>query len=151
MKPLPVTAILLASTLGGCNPVTGPERTTVSSRERPADGSSAGTGAPTGAAAVLSFALFDECADGRGIQVRLFDPANHRVWPGTSESFTAGAGGTVDVSIGCEEGARICYGAQPDPPDGRVWGVGIDGSRTCTDCCVVCQTVTAQRTLGCSN
>ncbi len=42
------------------------------------------------------------------------------------------------VTIGCQEGENVCYGAWANGNDRISFGVGADDDQTCTDCCRVC-------------
>lgn len=92
------------------------------------------------ASGTLRWVLNDACPDGRGIQVRFFDATNGGVWPAEAgQAFiTSVEGGFADELLACIPGAKVCYGATPAPQDGGYWGLGIDGTHTCTDCCVIC-------------
>ena len=99
--------------------------------------------------AVMDWSLSDACNDGRGIGVRLFDKSNSLVWPGASQYWRAAAGGSVDVRISCQRGARICFGAATDPQTSTYWGIGLDGNRGCDSCCFQCNDVRVARSLTC--
>lgn len=98
----------------------------------------------------MEWSLSDGCNDGRGIGVKLFDKTNNLVWPNASQYWTAGPGGSVDVAISCQRGARICFGASTDPVTSRYWGVGLDGNRGCDSCCFTCGDFYVSRSLVCS-
>jgi hypothetical protein len=105
---------------------------------------------PPSATTAMTWSLTDACNDGRGIQVRFFDKTNNLVWPpDNTQVYVAGQNGTVNVSLAAQAGAKICYGAQPDPPNNRYWGVGIDGNSGCTDCCYTAAATTVRLNLAC--
>ena len=84
----------------------------------------------------MRWTLTDACNDGRGLQARFFDKTNNLVWPPDSTKvYVTGSGGSIDVQLSANNGAKICYGAQPDPTNGRYWGLGISGTNGCPDCC----------------
>lgn len=97
----------------------------------------------------MTWSLSDGCSDGRGLHVRLFDKTNNLLWPNQSQVYVAQTGGSVDVTISCRTGARICYGAETNPSSTSYWGVGIDGTRGCDNCCVTCSATTVSRSLVC--
>ncbi|HET6146175.1 MAG TPA: hypothetical protein VFH68_01490 [Polyangia bacterium] len=81
---------------------------------------------------VMTWSFDDNCADGRGIQVRLFDLDNNNVWPPNRTSTYHVQSGELDhlQSIPCVLSQTICYGAVPDPDDGvHYWGLGLDGTQ----------------------
>ncbi len=88
---------------------------------------------------LMAWTMTDSCADGEGIQVRYFDTTNGLHWPGDpTQVFTIGSGLTVEDDLACLPGAMVCYGAEPNPSDGRSWGASLDGSLGCPACCAVC-------------
>jgi hypothetical protein len=103
---------------------------------------------PSGTAA-MSWSLTDACNDGRGIGVKLFDKTDNLVWPNAYEFYVAPPGGTVSLAIGCQRGAKICYGAEPNPPNGYHWGVGLNGTQGCDTCCYSCADTTISLRLTC--
>ena len=91
---------------------------------------------PSTGAVNMRFTLNDSCGDGLGMQARFFDKTNNLVWPpDNTKVYTASSGGAVDVSLSARSGANVCYGAQTDPPNNRYWGIGINGTNGCPDCC----------------
>jgi hypothetical protein len=104
---------------------------------------------PPSTTARMEWSLSDGCNDGLGIGVRLFDRTNNLVWPNASQYWRTGAGGTINVPISCERGARICYGAATDPQTTRYWGIGLDGRQGCDDCCYTCDDYRVSRNLVC--
>ncbi len=67
------------------------------------------------------------------------------MWPSTSTVYALSPGDARSFALTCPSSANICYGAQS--VDGRsYWGVDIDNSRPCQNCCVSCANV--RRDLG---
>ncbi len=86
----------------------------------------------------MTVGVRDSCVDGEPARYRFFDATQGVVWPGPEETWTAGAVGIpVEVELACTPGARICYGAGAGE---RRWGLGLDGSVRCGDCCYFCST-----------
>jgi hypothetical protein len=104
---------------------------------------------PPTTTARMEWSLVDGCNDGRGIAVRLFDKTNNLLWPSASQYWRTGPGGSVDVPIACQRGARICYGAATDPQTTSYWGIGLDGRQGCDSCCFTCDDYRVSRTLVC--
>ena len=105
---------------------------------------------PTTTTTSMRWTLINACNNGRGLQARFFDKTNNLVWPpDSSKVYVTGAGGTIDVSLAATAGAKICYGAQPDPPNNSHWGIGINGDQGCTDCCYTGANTTVQLNLSC--
>lgn len=99
--------------------------------------------------ATMRWVLEDSCADGLGIQARIFDVDFGQVWPSVDQVFFSPAGGEIDTSITCERGALLCYGATTDPETNIFWGLDIDGSQNCDDCCERCADGTVDFILNC--
>lgn len=108
------------------------------------DGSGgAGTGGGGSTANSSRWILADGCADGEGIQARFHEVRNGSrtglAWPGGSQVYLADPGGTIDVNLACTAGTLICFGATKRVSvSSGSWGIGIDGSQPCSDCCTAC-------------
>lgn len=73
-----------------------------------------------------------------------FSSAAHGTrWPGNDQVYLLDEGEKKSVTIDCEEGDRICYGAWVNGDDSVAWGIGPDNDRYCDDCCRIC---TAEKT-----
>ncbi len=89
--------------------------------------------------ATIRFTMRDSCDDGRGLGLRYFDPDNGIIWPADlTQVFTIPPGETRFVDLACVPGGRVCYGARTNPDSGVFWGVDIDGSKGCDNCCARC-------------
>jgi len=85
---------------------------------------------------VQQWMLTDECADNRNIEWRLWAWERDWVWPGPDEVFESwGLYVDSNESIECAEGELICFGAEAGD---RAWGVGLDATYECDDCCSIC-------------
>ena len=51
------------------------------------------------------------------------------------------------MALTCTAGDRICYGARQGS---SYWGVDIDNSKSCSNCCVFCADVSVSRNLVCN-
>ena len=87
----------------------------------------------------VEWTLEDSCYDSRPIQYRFFqaDSSRRRTgreWPGGTLRDGERA---TDLLRLDRSGQWACFGAETRYSDGRVrsWGLGIDGSRGCNDCC----------------
>ncbi|MCV9965108.1 hypothetical protein OIU34_24815 [Pararhizobium sp. BT-229] len=61
-----------------------------------------------------------------------------RVWPSPSKSYVIPSGETRTISLACQQGEWICFGANRNLGDISYWGRNIDGKQGCTDCCYRC-------------
>ena len=97
----------------------------------------------------MTLTIADHCSDGLGMHFRMFDRDNNLIYPNSSQVFVIGPGGSSTQTINCDPGARICYGAVTNPPNGSHWGIGIDGNFGCDNCCFTCNGQSVSRNLRC--
>ncbi len=105
--------------------------------------------APPSSTTSMRWVLTDGCNDGRGLRTRFFDKTNNLMWPDAERVYVAGSGGSVEVSLGANAGATICYGAAKDPDDRTYWGIGLDGNQGCASCCYTAAATTIRINLSC--
>jgi hypothetical protein len=68
----------------------------------------------------------------------LFDDKAGTVWPADqTQVYVVDYGDTRAVQLSCVNGDTICYGGDV-PGVAGYWGVDIDDSQNCTDCCATC-------------
>lgn len=91
----------------------------------------------------------DRCADRKGLQVRLFDKTNNRTRFPATGFYRVPTGGSLTRAILCTARNKICVGATTDPRTNRQWGVGIDGNRRCSNCCLACSAVAVRASFFC--
>jgi hypothetical protein len=84
-----------------------------------------------------TYLVTDGCDDGLDAQYRLWAQQRDWVWPGPDDTFvTPGLGVTVSQVIECIDGELVCVGARAGD---LVYGVDLDASISCEDCCFVCE------------
>ena len=87
-------------------------------------------------AEVQSWVVVDDCVDGLDVHWKLWAQDRGWVWPTLDDAFvTEGVGVASRATIECVRGETICLGAEVQ---GVRWGVGLDGTRDCDDCCHPC-------------
>lgn len=86
-------------------------------------------------AATFTWVLNDRCSDGLGLYVRFFDVTNDLVWPNSSEAYVVRSGQRGTWKLSVKRGAKVCFGAEPNPRDGSYWGLSLDGDQSCSNCC----------------
>lgn len=111
--------------------------------------------------ASVAFTITDECNDGSQIQYKFFQYSRWRdgdtvagetiagQWPSEGRvHVTSGLGQqSNEHNLGCTPGYGVCYGGNArNDPNGGFWGVGIDGSKECRNCCVRCPSSDVVRT-----
>jgi len=80
--------------------------------------------------------LIDACGDGADIEWRLWSQTQDWAWPGPDEAFvTPGDGFNAVETIACLEGDLVCLGARSAAFE---WGVGLEGTLPCENCCYIC-------------
>ena len=72
------------------------------------------------------------------LRVELYSQDRDHVWPGGGEDYYLDDGEEKEMSLSCEEGEAICYGAWIDGDEATYWGVGPGNSQRCEDCCYTC-------------
>jgi hypothetical protein len=94
-------------------------------------------GTCTVATSPMNWTFENACAAG-SIQLRLFDQESTAVWPtDPTQVYVVDYGDTRAVQISCVSGNTVCYGGDVPGLSGY-WGVDIDNSQNCTDCCATC-------------
>ncbi len=73
------------------------------------------------------------------VEVELYSQDRDHVWPGNNQVYMLDDGETKNISLACEEGESICYGAWISGDKSTYWGVGPDQGQKCSDCCYTCQ------------
>lgn len=83
-----------------------------------------------------TYVLTDGCNDDIDVEYRLWAEQRDWVWPGPDEVFvTPGLGVSVAQAIECIDGELVCVGARAGD---LVYGVDLDASLSCEDCCFPC-------------
>lgn len=72
------------------------------------------------------------------VRVELYSQGRDHVWPGNGEDYYLDDGETKEMSLACEEGESICYGAWIDGDENTYWGVGPGNKQQCDNCCYTC-------------
>ena len=76
--------------------------------------------------------------DPYAIQVELYSSSRNHVWPGGGKVYVLRDSEVHDMTISCNYGEKICYGAWRDGDTSTYWGSGYDGKQGCADCCHTC-------------
>jgi hypothetical protein len=88
----------------------------------------------------MRWTLADRCADGKGVQMRIFTRTGveQKTFPETGGTFKVQSGRRISKVIRCRTGQKECPGLTTMPQTDRSWGVGINGDKRCTNCCKFC-------------
>ena len=73
------------------------------------------------------------------MRVDLYSQDRDHLWPGGGENYYLDDGETKEMSLECEEGESICYGAWIDGDESTYWGVGPNNGQKCESCCYTCE------------
>lgn len=101
------------------------------------------------ATVAMSWTFTDNCNDGDSLRLRLFDETALLYWPADSY-YTLAYPQKGATTITCVPGDKICYGADQPATSGIYWGVDVDDSESCADCCYDCAATSVGRTLVCN-
>lgn len=101
------------------------------------DGTCSGNICLEGGNSTLTWTISDGCDKGT-MSMRFWDENDHAAWPSKTATYALENGQQATHSIKCFAGHNICLGAQVS--DGTNWGVALDNSVTCTNCCFICAT-----------
>ena len=73
------------------------------------------------------------------IHVKLFSQSRRGwQWPSSTRHWILDDGKQHVLTAGnCEPGEKICYGGSYKDASFK-WGVGLDGTRSCANCCITC-------------
>lgn len=75
------------------------------------------------------------------VYVRIFSQDRDVIWPGAHGAYELKDSEAHDLTIQCNVGEKICYGAYDDAKS--YWGVGRRGDKGCKDCCQTCDPMDA--------
>ncbi len=90
-----------------------------------------------GCSPIMSWRLTDACDDQGDIAWKLFSQDRDWTWPSGSDVYwTTGFDFDSLEAIVCERGELVCFGGESE--SGLEYGVGLDGTSSCDDCCYEC-------------
>ena len=72
------------------------------------------------------------------LSVKFFSDDTNSVWPGNETVYVLDDGRVTTMTLNCQRGESICYGAWVKGRSSTYWGVGPDGDNGCNKCCYVC-------------
>lgn len=103
--------------------------------------------APPPSTSLMSIDLIDACNDGYNIDYKYYDTINSLVWPSTTTHWeTPGYNLMSSHTLECRNDGQVCIGARANT---RWWGVDVDGSDSCTSCCLPCENTSLTWRLNC--
>lgn len=71
--------------------------------------------------------------------VELYSNDRQKIWPKEGRLFILADAAPRKLSVSCDPGEKICYGAWIEGDITRFWGVGHEGKAGCDDCCRYCE------------
>jgi hypothetical protein len=91
-----------------------------------------------GCSPLMTFRITDDCDDGYDVAWKLFSDDRDWTWPeGSAVYVTPGLGYDGLETIVCEQDEWICFGGETE--GGLVYGVGLEFTESCDDCCFPCE------------
>jgi hypothetical protein len=87
----------------------------------------------------ITFELTNRTAN--EIEITFYSSDRQAQWPTSGNAYFLSPGATASYPLQCNfSGETVCYGAWPRGSAGAGgWGVGLNQSIGCNDCCVKCQ------------
>jgi hypothetical protein len=82
---------------------------------------------------VLLWTVKDGCMNGENLQYTFFDEVTKGQYP----SYSLAPGQQAMHALQCPPGDNICFGGR-QPQHSLTWGVDIDNSKFCQNCCFTC-------------
>jgi hypothetical protein len=73
------------------------------------------------------------------VQLEFYSQHRDAAWPGGGRAWVLDDYDSHTFRLNCWDGEKICYGAWVDGNASEYWGVGINDSESCDNCCVTCQ------------
>lgn len=110
-------------------------------------------GSPTSpeTAKTVRMTLAYENACSGPIDLKFFDRTNGTVWPDQTSSYEVASQQRRSFNLDCKAQSQVCYGANERANTSHYWGVGLDNTQTCSDCCVPCsETIPPAKILVCN-
>jgi len=72
------------------------------------------------------------------VSLEFYSQDYDRAWPGGGEVYILDDWNAQSYNLQCSSGELICYGAWVRGDSSQYWGVGMDNSQYCSDCCYYC-------------
>ena len=86
----------------------------------------------------LTWNVSNTCYNGEDVRYRFFDETDSLTWPDNQTAYLINAGQTLQSIVACKAGNTLCIGAD-QPMHNLSYGVNIDNTLQCQQCCFVCQ------------
>ena len=72
------------------------------------------------------------------VAIEFYSTERDHVWPGGDQIWVVGvSAGEISYPLDCNRGELICFGAWTISQQDH-WGLGMDMSQDCSDCCARC-------------
>jgi len=72
------------------------------------------------------------------VDVQLYASARHNVWPGNGQVWSLKDYAAHTVTINCQRGEKVCFGAWVRGTESSYWGGGRNNAKNCSSCCYTC-------------
>jgi hypothetical protein len=75
---------------------------------------------------------------GETLDLVFYSRDRNHAWPGGTEVYILENNRPYNVTLSCQRGEKICYGAWVRGNTNYFWGVGYGGGQACNNCCFFC-------------
>jgi hypothetical protein len=72
------------------------------------------------------------------IMIKFFSQNRNWVWPSATTHWPLDDNAQHSFRLACQDGEKICYGGSYTTDDQTYWGVGFNGDKGCSNCCLTC-------------
>lgn len=72
------------------------------------------------------------------VSLEFYSQRYNRAWPGNGQVYVINDYNNHEYNLECETGEQICYGAWARGDSNTYWGVGMNNSQRCSNCCGIC-------------
>lgn len=72
------------------------------------------------------------------VSLEFYSQDYNRAWPGDGEVYILDDYNQKVYNLNCSTGESICFGAWVRGNSEKYWGVGLNNSQRCSDCCYTC-------------
>lgn len=72
------------------------------------------------------------------VSMEFYSQARNAAWPGDGQVYVLDDYATHAFTLSCNRGEQICYGAWVRSQSNTYWGVGLNDTQGCRNCCYTC-------------
>jgi len=72
------------------------------------------------------------------VSLEFYSQSYNRAWPGDGQVYLLDDSAAHSYNLECSPGEQVCYGAWVRNASSTYWGVGMNDTQRCSDCCAIC-------------